>query len=382
MRLVSLSGGLDSVLAALLTLRDGGGVHLHYANCGQPSCPRGAAEADAVALVVRWLAQHFSFSFSTSVMPPSLFDRSTPYGGLHHVRTVAGWVGGVFADRGADVESVARGGEREENVRHARGLAVANRHWGDAWRLRGLAPPPVVFPNERFQTKVRALKELPDALRMVSTSCLWPDVRGGRAWACGACATCLERRRAGIGLTPAGLALRTLEERQAWVDEHSLRGALRYEYATRRAVPDDERAVRDACAAAVGPKDYVARLLPRILDDGVVVTASGWPVAAAFVDRCPDGQAWYWGVRTHRGFQRLGLSRRLWQEAVALARSRGATVMRGWTATTNARAQAMDDGNGMARVGRFTDDQVPRARAEEARRLWPNATYVYYEATL
>jgi len=105
----------------------------------------------------------------------------------------------------------------------------------------------------------------------------------------------------------------------------------------RIARPSDAKLVARLCRRAVGPGDYVLRILSEtIADRGLfLVWRNGELVGMTNLDRCIDGAGWLSMARTDPNWRRKGVTLFLQRHVIAQARRRGIRALRLWTLSTN-----------------------------------------------
>jgi len=105
----------------------------------------------------------------------------------------------------------------------------------------------------------------------------------------------------------------------------------------RIARPSDAKLVARLCRRAVGPGDYVLRILREtIAERGLFVAwSNGELVGMTNLDRCIDGAGWLSMARTDPNWRRKGVTLLLQRHVIAHARRRGIRALRLWILSTN-----------------------------------------------
>jgi len=99
----------------------------------------------------------------------------------------------------------------------------------------------------------------------------------------------------------------------------------------------DYEAVKRLCRKAVGPDDYVLRILRDVISDkGLFLAWIGDQlVGMTRFDRCIDGSGWLSMARTDPDWRGRGVARSIQLELARRATRRGIRTMRLWTLSTN-----------------------------------------------
>ncbi len=103
------------------------------------------------------------------------------------------------------------------------------------------------------------------------------------------------------------------------------------------ATPSDLHSVARLCRRAVGPSDYVLRILPRAAARGRLFLAwyGNELVGMTLLDKCLDGSGWLSMARTDPGWRRQGVAIFLQRRILEYARGEGINSLRLWTLSTN-----------------------------------------------
>ena len=99
----------------------------------------------------------------------------------------------------------------------------------------------------------------------------------------------------------------------------------------------DYKAIRRLCRRAVGPRDYVLRILRDVINDrGLHLAWVGDQlVGMTNFDKCVDGSGWLSMARTDPDWQRRGVARFLQRELAKKSKKHGIRILRLWTLLTN-----------------------------------------------
>jgi len=125
----------------------------------------------------------------------------------------------------------------------------------------------------------------------------------------------------------------------------------------RPARPDDRPAMERVCAHTWEWGDYI----PEVWDDWladqqglpIVGELEGRVVALSRIAFQASGQIWLEGMRVDPESRRLGVAGQFLERSIALARERGARVVRLGTSHTNTPVHKLTERAGMARVGSY-----------------------------
>jgi GNAT superfamily N-acetyltransferase len=129
------------------------------------------------------------------------------------------------------------------------------------------------------------------------------------------------------------------------------------ELTIRPARPGDRAAVEHICASTWDWGDYVPDTWDAWLADEestvIVGETKGQVVALSNIVFQPDGQVWLEGMRVDPAFRRQGAAGRFLDYSIALARDRGARVVRLGTGANNKPVQTLMGRAGMEQVGAY-----------------------------
>jgi len=120
----------------------------------------------------------------------------------------------------------------------------------------------------------------------------------------------------------------------------------------RVARPSDYEKIGRLCRRAVGPSDYVLRILREVINDkGLFLAWSGGQlVGMTNFDRCIDGSGWLSMARTDPDWQGRGVARFLQREIAERAKKRDIRILRLWTLSANHPAIRACEKGGFHRV--------------------------------
>lgn len=106
---------------------------------------------------------------------------------------------------------------------------------------------------------------------------------------------------------------------------------------TQQAKPADYHQVARLCRRAVGPRDYVLRVLRDLIDDGglFVARSNSQLVGMVNFDRCVDGSGWLGQGRTDPDWRRRGVALFLQRRIETHARRQGIRYLRLWVLYKN-----------------------------------------------
>jgi GNAT superfamily N-acetyltransferase len=101
--------------------------------------------------------------------------------------------------------------------------------------------------------------------------------------------------------------------------------------------PSDYKAIRRLCRRAVGPDDYVLRILRDVINGrGLYLAWVGEQlVGMTNLDKCIDGSGWLSMARTDPDWQGRGVARFLQRELAKRSKKHDVGVFRLWTLSTN-----------------------------------------------
>ncbi len=144
-------------------------------------------------------------------------------------------------------------------------------------------------------------------------------------------------------------------------------------WSTRRVTRADQDAWVRLCVASEGPEDYVLGFLDHFLGRATTVVGLDGErfVGTMTYTELIDGAAWLSAARTLPEYRGRGVASTLVGVLEDLARSRGRTALRLWTAAANAAGVAAFRKNGLREVARFTRMAAEAARAAGPTRLGP-----------
>ena len=125
-----------------------------------------------------------------------------------------------------------------------------------------------------------------------------------------------------------------------------------YPQQVRIARPSDYEPIRRLCRRAVGPDDYVLRILGEVISDKELFLAwiGDQLVGMIRFDKCIDGSGWLSMARTDPDWRGRGVARFLQRELANRAKKRGIKIMRLWTLSTNLAAIRSCERGGFQRV--------------------------------
>lgn len=139
--------------------------------------------------------------------------------------------------------------------------------------------------------------------------------------------------------------------------------APKSEIRVRRAVPEDRATVLGFCTDTFSWGDYIADVWDDWLaaENGLLMVAEldGVPVAIQNVSFPAEGEVYLKGMRVDPAVRRRGIATTMLDAGLALARERGARVLRLMTKTDNGPVQHMMEVAGFRRLTTYTDLRAP-----------------------
>jgi len=124
---------------------------------------------------------------------------------------------------------------------------------------------------------------------------------------------------------------------------------------TRRASIQDRDALASLCRSAVGPDDYILRVLDDLLLRNVTFVAldDDRIVGSMTYREVFDGSAWLSAARTHPRYRRKGVALALVRALEGVARMKGLHALRLWSSASNRAGVAAFTRAGFREVARF-----------------------------